>query len=572
MKGHIKFILFLFLYFYSTQYCWAIANFTYDIIGIQGEALDNARNRLFVIQKTTKRFLTPPEIQRLYKRGNKQLLKAIQPYGYFKAKVSSQLIYEKGSWKAIYYVTAGEPLQITQIETKVTGPGTKEVRLSQLVENNPLKPGDIFNVPNYENFKKKLFQAAKNRGYLQAAYNNKIEVDLAKYTCDIIIELMTGPQFYFGKITFKNHPYAEAFLQRFIRWHEGDVFSSDKILRLQRRMEKSYYFNRVVFKPDFQNNDSLKIPIDAYLYAPSAKSYSFGLGYGTLTGPRLSGALSLRHIGDYGHHVEAELKLSKVLSGIGATYYIPGNNPLTDEWLTGVNYKVFSPKAGKSYSKILTLGYSKKFSKLQNNFTLNYLSEKFTIYEFPFYQNTQTFYPSWKLTYINADNLINPTKAYSVNFTLQAGTNKLASAMSFIQAQARAKAIFSPFTFSRLILRTDLGVISTNNLARYPFSMRFFAGGVNSIRGFADSSIGPGRYLGTASAEYQHRLKGDWYGAVFYDLGNASNHMKQQLNRGTGFGMVYNTRVGPLKIYFARALSKATKPNSIEFSVGPEFS
>jgi translocation and assembly module TamA len=129
----------------------------------------------------------------------------------------------------------------------------------------------------------------------------------------------------------------------------------------------------------------------------------------------------------------------------------------------------------------------------------------------------------------------------------------------------------SPTSLSRVIIRGDLGYTVVNDLARLPLTLRFLAGGLGSVRGYAFGSIGPGRYLETASAEYQHVIYGNFSGALFYDVGTATNHFNDVLLRGEGVGIVYNSIIGPIQVYVARAMSKPGKPLSIEFNIGPDL-
>ena len=110
-----------------------------------------------------------------------------------------------------------------------------------------------------------------------------------------------------------------------------------------------------------------------------------------------------------------------------------------------------------------------------------------------------------------------------------------------------------------------------NDVQQLPLTLQYLAGGLGSIRGFNYGSIGPGRYLEIVSAEYQHRIIDKLYGAVFYDVGTATNKFNTQINRGDGLGFVYASPIGPIQVYLARAESKPWKPKSIIFNIGAEF-
>ena len=133
------------------------------------------------------------------------------------------------------------------------------------------------------------------------------------------------------------------------------------------------------------------------------------------------------------------------------------------------------------------------------------------------------------------------------------------------------KLFMTPFDFAHIIMRGDFGYTVVRDLNDLPLSMRFFAGGMNSVRGYPEVWIGPGKYLGVASIEYRNHIAYDISGAIFYDVGTATNHFGSGLYRGAGVGLVYESPLGPIKLYIARAMNKRGHPRSVEFSMGPEF-
>jgi len=298
------------------------------------------------------------------------------------------------------------------------------------------------------------------------------------------------------------------------------------------------------------------------------------VGYGTFTGPRFSAGINIRRITKTGHHFTAKLKYSSVLKGLAAKYFIPGKHPLTDQYTIGGNIQQFTPKNGKSFSKSLTLGYDKTIGLWRGSTTLTYLNEQSIDYDSnnPIYVHTNFLYPGLNISYIKADNLIYPRKGRSLNFSLRGTKIGMFSTTSFVQSEIKGKFIFSPTTDSRVIARGDLGYTVVRQVQDLALTLQFFTGGIDSIRGFPYASIGPGKYLGVSSIEYQHKIIGNWNGAVFFDVGNVADTFSGPLNRGDGIGIIYESIIGPIKVYLSRAESKPGKPKSIEFSIGSELS
>ena len=85
-------------------------------------------------------------------------------------------------------------------------------------------------------------------------------------------------------------------------------------------------------------------------------------------------------------------------------------------------------------------------------------------------------------------------------------------------------------TRARFLVRSQIGTTWKQSLAELPASVRFFAGGDNSVRGYDFDELGPvdadgevigGSSLITASIEYEHPLRARWSLAFFVDSGNA---------------------------------------------------
>lgn len=130
----------------------------------------------------------------------------------------------------------------------------------------------------------------------------------------------------------------------------------------------------------------------------------------------------------------------------------------------------------------------------------------------------------------------------------------------------------------RFVARGNVGWIETNSFSRVPPSLRFFAGGDRSIRGYKFRSISPrddeGKLTGaskllTGSLEYQYNFTGRWWGAVFVDTGDAVNNLKiNDLKTGAGVGIRWASPVGPVKFDFAVPVNDSERRNDLQFYIG----
>ena len=109
-------------------------------------------------------------------------------------------------------------------------------------------------------------------------------------------------------------------------------------------------------------------------------------------------------------------------------------------------------------------------------------------------------------------------------------------------------------------MRAEFGATQINAFQELPASQRFFAGGDQSVRGYAYQSLGPrdatgkvvgGKYLTAYSAETEVRIYGNWGAAVFADLGNTADNPAPHLFLGAGAGVRYRAPVGDVQVDLA---------------------
>lgn len=542
------------------------------IYGITGPVLDNVQQRLTIAKKEYGD-LSLADIEAFYQKASKNIQNAMEPYGYFRPKIQSHLIHRDHRWIAIFSIHAGPKLRVTSVNIDIEGPGEHNRAIIKYVKHFPIKVGQVFKTPEYENAKENLFQVANEQGYLKASLENKeVRIDLVKYRADISLKLLTGPRYYFGKVTFKQDTFSENFLKRFMGFQEGQPFSSEKLLAFQQNLSTSNYFRNISVTPLLQDSQDQIVPVDVSLIPNKSQQYSVGVGYGTFTGPRLTVSAKYRRLTDTGHHVDMQLKLSPVLSQFATQYVIPGANPITDQYTFGANLQKFAPKNGKSISGTLSMGAVKQFGNWKRTLTLSYLAERFNIEGEENFRNSGLLIPSADFMWMKSDDLLFPRYGNKIDFVVRGAARQFVSTTNFAQTEIKGKSIYSPSQQNRLIFMGDFGYTVVRDLDSLPLSLQFFAGGLDSVRGFPYSYFGPGRYLKVGSVEFQQHLYGNVWGAIFYDVGTADNHINSPMGHGQGLGIIYNSVVGPIKAYVGFGKLKG-KPRhfDLEFSIGPDL-
>ena len=535
-------------------------------MGITGAAQQNALKELSYLQ--TQKTPNETQIKHWFRLAPQTLRKALEPFGYFRATVKSQLQHRQKNWYATYTITPGPKLRISHLDIQLSGAGKDNAALKKLTRAFPLEIGDVMRTQRYQKGKQKLLTTAEEAGYLDAHFTRHVlQIDLTNYTATIHLHLDTGYRYHYGQINFKQKQFAGSFLKRFLTLQTGDPFSSQALLQLQDNLSQSNYFQSVSVFANRQQQKKNIIPIDITLVPRKPKAYSFGLGFGTDTGPRTSLGWNWRWANAYGHYMSAILSLSKIQRSAIARYVIPGKHPLTEQYNITTGVSQIKIPQGQSLTHQLNLNHMSKIGNIHQNLGLTYQRERSQLTGQPKRLNRYLL-PSvtWQIRKTNHP--LFTTQGYMLSMTNRVAWKTVVSDSNFFQTEVHGKLIQALSDKNQVVLSGQLGYTISNNIHELPLSLRFFTGGSRSVRGFSYQSIGPGRYLFVASAEFQQRIIDKWYVSTFYDIGDAFDNFSPRSHRATGFGIIWASPVGPIEITLARAISEPGHPKRLQFTMG----
>ena len=541
---------------------------TFKINGIKGAKHTNALERIDVDRDSFGTQLTEGAVRDIFEQSKQSITTALEPYGYFHASVKGELTHKDNQWLASYQVEPGPETTFNKIDIQITGEGKDNAAIKEFLANFPITKGVKFTAGRYKNATNIIFNVAHAQGFPKIKLTqHNLEINLVDNYANVILHFDTGPRYYFGNTTFDEKKYNIDFLRRFLNYKPGEPYSPQKLQKLQSNLSDTKYFNQVTIKPSVNDATDNQVPIEVDTTPVPSQQYNIGLGYGTNTGARTSLGVNFNRITDTGQHASAILNLSEVNTGLNSKYYIPGPQPAKNQYTIGANIQEFDPDGGKSYYHSLSTGFDTKLADIwHTSSNINYLHERFEVGGDP-YNTVDMFYPSFFLSRINSNDATNPTKASRASIMLRAGGP--AASTTFGQGELSAKWIRDITKESLVIIRGNIGATYGHDLNdEYPLSLRFFAGGVNSVRGYGEQDLGPGNFLQVASIEFQHQLHGSIYGSVFFDMGNAEDTTNMTLKRGIGTGLVWHSAIGPVALYIAQANSSDGKPLRIELSLG----
>jgi translocation and assembly module TamA len=272
------------------------------------------------------------------------------------------------------------------------------------------------------------------------------------------------------------------------------------------------------------------------------------------------------------------LQLSQKSNQIGGTYSIDGINPVTDKWMFFANLFTQTLNNKKTNRKELGGGYKSKFDCINLGYEIGtkYLDEKSDVVNDSIPEVTgHYFLPYLSLNWKNSELIDEWMYGTAIEYKIQTTIGKLFSKNLFYQNKISIKHINKGISPSnRIIIRADLGANNRKFVDNLPFSLRFFAGGMNSIRGYGFNNVGPfvtndegdtvvigGSKLFTGSVELEQMISKPFSAAIFTDFGNVTNDWHINPVYSLGIGARYNTKYGAFKLDVAYPLNKIAPNN-----------
>jgi translocation and assembly module TamA len=551
-----------------------------EVEGVSRKLAQNIHSSLS-LENADKDELDEENIRRLHAKAPGEIDEALQPFGYYRSHVRSELKQQGTEWIAHYDVDAGPAVKIASVDLQVTGAGKDDPRFQEIAAGFPLRKGEVLYHPDWERGKKAFEEYASEEGYLDGAFQaNEIKVDLARYQADVVLHYNTGPRYRFGEVRFHQNVLKPQLLTGYVKFKRGEPLNVNKVLQLQSALSDSPYWGRVEVLTRQDEAKDLEVPIDVNLEPSKPVHLSGGLGYGTDTGPRARGILELRRLNDLGHRVEIDAIVSGIERGMKTSYLIPGAYPRTDLLSLNVAFDRLDTNTALSDSGLVGATLTESRGGWREAYSLNFERETFTVGLD--HGTSNLVVPGISLEKVKADDRIDTTNGFRVRASFQGADKSVLSDSSFLQGLIEGKIIRTLGERNRLIARTQVGYTDTNDFRALPPQFRFFAGGDQSVRGFSYQSLGRkdeagntigGETLAVGSLEYERRFFTKWGAAVFYDTGNAAQSFSGlgTLARGAGVGLRWRSPIGPIRIDVARALSEPGHPIRFHLNIGPDL-
>ena len=529
-------------------------------------------------------------LEYLLSQAERQTRKALEPFGYYNPVIKVEAPRQGDALQVVIEVNKGEPVRVRQSDVVITGPAARDRYLREDLDDFHPREGEPFDHATYEASKVTITRRLAERGYFDADFTQRrVEVTRAQDAADIFLSWDSGGRYNMGEISFNQGYFRDGLFDPLVYWEKGSYWHEGKLDRLRESLTKLDYFSTIDIQPHPElAYDDWRVPVDVNLTLAKRTVYTAGLSYGSESGPGVRGGVERRYVNRRGHKLNTQLDYAQKRKSFLVSYRVPAFLWL-DGWYTFAasaydeqtryidmrNYKLIASRSGEVNERWTAI------------VSMNALRERWRYssggpYSDAVYQYSTLVYPQVSNDYVDVDDKAFPRRGFSGNATLRGGIGGVGSDTSFIQADATVRWYLPLGESDRLILRGQAGTTWTGDLVAMPPSLRYFAGGDRSIRGYAWREVGPrtpapdkyalgAKHLLVGSAEYEHYFGGGpWGAAAFVDTGSAFDN-GIDLHTGVGFGVRWKSPVGPVRIDIAHGLNKPDSQFQLYLNLGADL-
>ena len=501
-------------------------------------------------------------------------------------------------------VSEGEAYQVSSV--KLAGDfALPEDELKKLVK---IKVGDVFSREQLNETNKAISDRLGNEGYAFANVNAAPELDKAKRQVAFTIFIDPGKRVYVRRINVTgNTKTRDEVVRREVRQMEGGWYDAARVTASKERIDRLGYFTEVAVETPAVQGTADQVDVNLNVTEKPTGNLMLGVGTSSTDKIILSGAISQNNFMGSGNNVSIQVNSAKSQR----TYALSYTNPYFTIDGVSQGFDVYHRTVDTSSTELAYYKSASTGAGIRFGFPL---SEKESLgvglgidsTDIEVFDSSPNYYKRYVENFGNRnlslpvslnwssdgrDSFFFPTKGSyqkaGVEVALPGGDLQYYRATYQLQHFVPLNKKFT------LMLNGELGYAnnygSTNDL---PFFKNFYAGGVNSVRGYKASSLGPyeindgdeerlgGNRRVVANAELLWALPGmekSFRIGMFFDAGQVYAKGEKldlgDLRYSTGISAAWISPIGPLKFSYGVPLNKedGDKTESFQFQLGTTF-
>ncbi|MES2355715.1 MAG: outer membrane protein assembly factor BamA [Pseudomonadota bacterium] len=483
-----------------------------------------------------------------------------------------------------------------------------------------LKPGDTFSRDRLTQSSKKISDRLSNDGYSFANINPVPDLNKEQHTAAFTFFIDPGRRVYVRRINISgNAKTQDEVIRREMRQMEGGWYSGEKITRSKERLDRTSFFSEVNVETPPVAGTADQVDVNVNVTERQTGSITVGAGFSSADKLVLSGGVSQSNIFGSGNQLSVQVnsgKINKVYSlsftnpyftpdGVSFGYDVYRRDSDTTNLSGVVAYKTstsgFGTRLGLPLNELdfLNVGLALEHTSLFLDVSqlTSATADPSTIARAQQYLDfTQTFGTSTNTLRTNVswardsrDSVFYPTKG-----RLQEVAGELAlppGDLEYYRLTYRQQYLWPATTWLTLSLNGRLGYANGYAGKPLPFFKNYYAGGVDSVRGYLTSSLGPKDINGDAlggnksvvfNAEALVPMPGVKQDksvrlSAFVDGGQVFGKDEKlsfsDLRYSAGFAVSWYSPVGPLKFSIAQPLNRkeGDKAERFQFQLGTFF-
>lgn len=520
------------------------------------------------------------ELLRYSRIAHEQAEQALQALGYYRGRITSE-VQSTDTPRLVLTVEPGEPVRLRGVVLRLEGEA-RQLAAFRMPER-VLRPGDVLNHGRYEEVKRNLLNQASRYGFFEGKFvRQRLVIDPEAGAADVELVFDSGPRYRLGQVRFEGGaPLRESLLRRLLPFPPGTPYDAELIAELNRNLQSSGYFSGIRVDADPARARAQAVPVTVVLTTREPRTLGLGLGFSTDVGPRLRFDWERHWANPEGHAYGLETELSAPRQNVGLWYDIPLDPPVTDKFRFAGGYQNAELADTDSLSRLLTLGpewHSQRPGGWERVLSLKWQHEEYRLGDDA--GISTLLMPGVAYNLLRSDNRIDPRRGYRLQASLAVAKSGLLSDADLIHGDILLRGLTTLWQRHRFLGRVQAGGNLSDEYKAIPPSLRYFAGGDQSVRGYDYQTLSPtnsdgdhigGRFQFAASAEYQYAITEKWRLATFVDQGNAFDSLDfPTLKSSVGLGVRWVSPVGPIRLDLARPLDDAGGIR-LHFSMGPEL-
>ncbi|WP_235591510.1 autotransporter assembly complex protein TamA, partial [Pseudoalteromonas sp. H71] len=457
----------------------------YKIKGINGDLEKNVALYL-------KQLKGEKPTRTLQRYAKKQVQNSIKALGYYSPTIEVE--FNKDDSELVVKIERGPATRIDTINITLNGEGKNDTQLQTIIKNTNLKQGDVLNHGNYESAYKKIESMLLERGYFDAKWPaRKLEVSIKKNSAVVTFVINTGVRYQYGSIEITSDTPAEKYIRSLAPFTQGQPYKSTYIADYNLKLSSTPYFASVRVYADITARKNAQVPIKVEVIPKPANSFEIGGGFSTDLGPRVRFKWSKPWITEDGHYLDTNMNIAEKQQDLSMAYTVPVDDPNDDLWRFSVGYKLEDELADDTYSEILTAQLQRQWlteDKWVRTAFLRRDQETFRLGDDP-KESTEMLMPGISYARKNLKGGTTPYWGEQWLISAEFGLDDVLSSTNLLRVQLQHAWLRTYLNKHLVFLKANVGAMLVDDINNVPYSLRFYAGGDQSVRGFAYQSISP---------------------------------------------------------------------------------